>query len=79
MCAKATISSKGQVTIPLEIRHRLGLQRGDQVDFIVEDGVTVLRPARGGDNPFEAFAGALGTFEDATEVNAWLSDLRDED
>ena len=29
----ATITSKGQITIPLQIRERLGLRAGDQIDF----------------------------------------------
>ncbi len=74
----ATLSSKGQVTIPLEIRQRLGLKQGDRLEFALQDGVTILRPARGNDNPFEAYVGALGAFKDASEVNAWLRELRDE-
>ncbi len=29
----ATITSKGQITIPLQIRERLGLKAGDQINF----------------------------------------------
>jgi AbrB family looped-hinge helix DNA binding protein len=29
----ATITSKGQITIPLAIRERLGLKAGDRIDF----------------------------------------------
>jgi antitoxin PrlF len=32
----ATITSKGQVTIPKEVREKLGLRAGDQLDFQVE-------------------------------------------
>jgi len=41
----ATITSKGQTTIPKEIRDALGLHAGDKIDFIVDaDGkkATVL-------------------------------------
>ena len=31
------VNSKGQVTIPAELRHRHGLAEGDEVD-VVEDG-----------------------------------------
>lgn len=78
MRVRATITSKGQVTIPLKVRQRLGLQQGDSVEFVIEDGVTILRPALTADNPFAAYAGALGAFEDADAVNRWLRDLRDE-
>jgi antitoxin PrlF len=79
MNTRATITSKGQVTIPQEVRQRLGLKQGDQVAFIVENGVTVLKPARGEANPFEKYAGALGSFETKDEVNAWLDELRDDE
>lgn len=74
----ATITSKGQITIPQEVRRRLGLKQGDKVTFEVEDGRTVLKPCRGEDNPFTAYVGALGSFESEEEISAWLSDLRDE-
>ncbi len=73
----ATLTSKGQVTIPQEVRQRLGLKQGDQIAFEVEDGRTVLKPYRGEDNPFAAYAGALGSFETKEDISAWLSDLRD--
>jgi antitoxin PrlF len=37
------ITSKGQVTIPAEMRKRLGLEPGDQVGFILDDdGIRVV-------------------------------------
>jgi antitoxin PrlF len=42
----ATITSKGQLTLPKAIRDLLRLGAGDRVDFIVkDDGTVVLRPA----------------------------------
>jgi antitoxin PrlF len=42
----ATITSKGQLTLPKTIRHLLRLSAGDRVDFVVkDDGTVVLRPA----------------------------------
>lgn len=40
-----TISSKGQVTIPKEVRLALGLKPLDRVTFEVQEGVAVVRPA----------------------------------
>jgi antitoxin PrlF len=79
MALTSTVSSKGQVTIPQEIRIRLGLKEGDRVEFAVEDGRTVLRPARGEENPLRQFLGALPAFKSREEINAWISDMRDED
>lgn len=42
----ATITSKGQLTLPKAIRDLLRLGTGDRVDFIVkDDGTVILRPA----------------------------------
>jgi AbrB family looped-hinge helix DNA binding protein len=42
----ATLTSKGQLTLPKAIRDLLRLGTGDRVDFIVkDDGTVVLRPA----------------------------------
>jgi AbrB family looped-hinge helix DNA binding protein len=79
MPPSSTISSKGQVTIPIEVRHRLGLREGDRVEFVFEDGLTVLRPARTATNPFTAYVGALPAFSSREEINAWYRDLRDDD
>jgi len=40
---KSRITTKGQVTIPKEVRERLGLRPGDELEFIEEDGVFKLR------------------------------------
>ena len=43
---RSTITSKGQTTIPGEIRRHLKLKAGDRIEFIVEhDGRVVLVPA----------------------------------
>ena len=41
------MTSKGQITLPKEIRLKLGLKQGDRVRFIVEDdGRVRLLPAK---------------------------------
>ena len=37
----SSVSSKGQVTIPQEVRIRMGLKEGDRVEFVVENGQTI--------------------------------------
>lgn len=45
----ATMTSKGQVTIPAEIRKKLRLHAGSKIDFVENDaGETVMR-AKSGD------------------------------
>jgi len=45
----ATITSKGQLTLPKEIRDQLGLVAGSKLDFSIEaDGSLRVRPLRRG-------------------------------
>jgi len=40
----ATITSKGQVTLPASVRRRMGLRKGSRIVFLEEDaGVRLLR------------------------------------
>jgi AbrB family looped-hinge helix DNA binding protein len=79
MPPNSTLSSKGQITVPLEIRRRLGLKEGDRVEFVVEGERTIIRPAQPAKNPFEKYAGALPAFRSKREINAWVSSLRDQE
>ena len=45
MADATTMTTKGQVTVPREIRDRLGLKSGDKVAFtMLSDGTIVMRP-----------------------------------
>lgn len=44
----ATVTSKGQVTVPKKVRQHLHLEEGDQVDFVIDsEGEVHLQPVRG--------------------------------
>lgn len=46
--ATATITSKGQITLPREVREHLHLSEGDRVEFLIEpEGGVRLRPLTG--------------------------------
>jgi AbrB family looped-hinge helix DNA binding protein len=84
MAPGSTISSKGQITVPVEIRRRLGLKEGDRVEFLVEGERMIVRPAQPvvvhpaqptGD-PFTKYVGILPAFRSTSEINAWINDLR---
>lgn len=42
------VTSKGQVTIPIAVRERLGIVPGSEVEFEVEDGTARLRKTTSG-------------------------------
>jgi AbrB family looped-hinge helix DNA binding protein len=45
--SETTLTSKGQVTVPREIRDRLGLTSGDKLAFtLLSDGTVVMRAKR---------------------------------
>ncbi len=42
--AESTVTSKGQITIPKEIRESLGLKEGKKVVFITEGSRAIMMP-----------------------------------
>jgi len=43
---RSTLTPKGQITVPKEIREHLGLQTGDRVNFEIRDGAVVMKPEK---------------------------------
>lgn len=72
------VSSKGQVTIPQEVRERLGLRTGDRVEFVEESGETILRPVPEGGTSFAKFIGIAPGFKSVEEINAWVREIRED-
>jgi AbrB family looped-hinge helix DNA binding protein len=56
---KSTISSKGQVTVPVAVREKLGLTPGSVIDFEVREGGAFLRKGYRGDHPVDAVYGRI--------------------
>lgn len=53
----ATLTTKGQVTIPKEVRDHLELETGDRVSFVIQDdGSVMVRPLT---RPVQDLAGLL--------------------
>jgi antitoxin PrlF len=49
----STITSKGQLTIPVDIREALNLQSGDRIEFMLDDhGIVRVRALNKGPNAF---------------------------
>jgi len=53
----STVSAKGWVVIPAELRQRYGLKKGDKVRFVEYGGVIAIMPAL--KNPIKESAGML--------------------
>jgi len=77
-----TITVKGQVTIPKNLRDHLGLRAGDQVDFIyADDGSVRLQPVRTKRvaKPKSRFAALVGVRSSAGRTDRLMNLLRDYD
>ena len=73
----STISSKGQVTIPAEVRKRLGIKQGDKLAFVIEDaGGVRLEPPRYRD--VASLRGAAGTLAKSLAWDEMLEIARED-
>lgn len=71
----ATVTSKGQITLPRSVREALGLRPGSEVEFeIGQDGVRLRRRVSRAD--LEKWAGCLPASGDLADVDALMDDLR---
>jgi AbrB family looped-hinge helix DNA binding protein len=78
----AKVTSRGQITIPIDIRKKLGVKEGDKVVFIDNDNVIVVANAAkiAFANMRTAFAGEaerLG-LKDEQDVVALVDEVREE-
>jgi|SRR5665213_3240321 len=75
--SKSRISSKGQITLPMQVRERLGVGSGDQVEFLFDGERTVVKPVRPEGNPFEKW---IGIAKDRVPADfdpiAWQREIR---
>lgn len=70
----ATLTSKGQVTIPSDVRRSLGLRQGDRLEFtVLADGTIRVRPKT---RKLSDLIGILKTDRHATleEIDAAIRD-----
>ncbi|MFI5096686.1 MAG: AbrB/MazE/SpoVT family DNA-binding domain-containing protein [Candidatus Acidiferrales bacterium] len=79
MKKQAKVTSKGQITIPREIRRRLGVRAGDRVEFEDRrDGVRVTAVRK--ESPFKKYAGIgnPGIGKGRKGIQKWLLEMRGE-
>jgi len=65
---KSTMSTKGQLTVPVELREKLGLVAGTVVQFEVRDGELLLRKGRANDHPVDRLFGRLDLGKPVDEI-----------
>lgn len=79
MRKESTLTSKGQITIPREVRRALGLRTGDKVLFEGDGSDVRVRPVRRR-STFAKYRGigngAIGSGR--KNISKWLRELRDE-
>lgn len=78
----AKITSKGQITIPIDIRRKLGVKEGDKILFVEDQGRIVMMNSsmealRKAQMTFAGEAERLG-LENEQDVAAMISELRRE-
>lgn len=61
MTETSILTSKGQTTIPKEVREFLGLEVGDRIIYVIEDGEVKMQAAR---QQIDALFGAFQAFPD---------------
>jgi AbrB family looped-hinge helix DNA binding protein len=79
---RAKVTSKGQVTVPVEIRKSLGVKPGDHLRFEQQEGgIRLVRDAD--ENPFEKWRGIGTGFliagEDPEATVAFFREMRGHD
>jgi antitoxin PrlF len=79
MQKQAKITSKGQITVPLEVRRLLGLRSGDKLVFENDEQGVRVRPLRSR-STFSRYRGignpGIGSGRKA--ISRWLRELRGE-
>lgn len=75
--ASSTITSKGQITLPIALRRLLNLKEGDRVEFDLDSaGEVRLRPAKQ-QGRFGKYKGAgVGHLKTKEQAEEWLNTLR---
>jgi AbrB family looped-hinge helix DNA binding protein len=70
---KSRATERGQITIPKELRERLGIRPGQEVEFREEEGGRIVLARRPGSDPVEQVYGILRLQRSTAEL---MDDLR---
>lgn len=72
---QTTLTSKGQVTIPRDLRQHFGLKQGMAVVFEIEGDHIALRPARAPRHPETSGSGLIRSRRKAVPVDLDVASL----
>jgi antitoxin PrlF len=77
MQKQAKITSKGQVTVPIEVRRILGVREGDRLLFESDSNGVHIRPVRN-QSVFAKYVGIgnPGIPSGKKAINRWLREMR---
>lgn len=74
---RTTLTSKGQLTLPAEVRKKLGLQQGTQFEVTTnEQGQVIITPLTEPEDPFAAWVGVLDPLPGGTTSAEFFRELR---
>ncbi|HEX5041300.1 MAG TPA: AbrB/MazE/SpoVT family DNA-binding domain-containing protein [Candidatus Polarisedimenticolaceae bacterium] len=65
---RSRISSKGQITVPVEVREKLGLKPGTPVVFELREGAAILKKGTGPVHPVDLVYGIAPYIESTDEL-----------
>jgi antitoxin PrlF len=77
MQKESKITSKGQITVPIEVRRILGVRPGDRLRFESDNNGVHIRPVRS-QSVFEKYRGIgnPGIPSGKKAINRWLREMR---
>ena len=80
MQKQSKITSKGQITVPIEVRRLLGVRAGDRLVFESDGNGVHIRPVRS-ESAFAKYSGIgnPGIPSGKKAINRWLREVRGHD
>jgi len=72
---KVSVTRKGQITIPVELRRKFGIEEGAKVEVVEEENGIVVRKLQ---SIFDLAGSGAGKC-DVEELKRMLDDMREED
>ena len=75
MSKATTVTTKGQVTIPIEIRKALGIEPHDKIEFVLEGDEARIRKRR---SKIRELAGSLPPLPPGMSIDDAIAEAREE-